>query len=234
MFSLNLFGGAVGLVMSTACVVSQAGAQPIPVADFSFEDAPASGFAVNPPGSPWDFSGGAGIVGQQFAFAAETVATEGAQLGFLQGAASVAQNIIDPALTPLNGQTLFLSFDAAGRVTNATDGLVSVNIYDVAGGNMQNVGIFTIPIGEVSDNPDLNGLRVLTKYEAEFVMPSFGDRFRIELSHTNPGGGDVSTVIDNVQLTTESAVPEPGSVSLAAGAICLLMRRRRNSGLTAA
>lgn len=202
----------------------------VAISDFSFEDAPANGFTSNPPTSPWDFSGGAGIVGQQSAFAAETVATDGSQLGYLQGTASVAQNVIDPALTPLNGETLFLSFDAAGRISNATNGVVTASIFDVGGGNGQSIGTFDIPIGTVSPNPALNGLRVLSRYEASFTMPNFGDRFRIQLSHSNPGGGDVSSIIDNIQLTTAStiAVPEPTSLSLLGlAAFGMVLRRKK-------
>ncbi|MEM7681260.1 MAG: dockerin type I domain-containing protein [Planctomycetota bacterium] len=202
---------ALPALAAVCFATASASAVSIPVGDFSFEDAPANGFDYNPndptPGqSAWDYAGGAnssGIVGQQFAFAEDTVSTDGSQLGFIQGGSSIAQNIIDPALVALNGQTLYLSFDAAGRITNPSDGEITVSISDTGGGNFQNVGTFVIPISEVSDNPALNGLRILSRYEASFTLPAFGDQFRIQFTQSVPGGGDVATLLDRVVLADE-------------------------------
>lgn len=236
-FSLRSLGRhfltAFLLICTLSFLSSSAWAANIPVGDFSFEDASANGFDPNPNDptagqSAWDYGGSAGIVGQQFAYAADTLASDGSQLAYLQGAINIAQNIVDSALLPLNGQTLFLSFDAAGRVGNATDGVVTLDIYDVGGGNQQTLGSIPIPIGEVSSNPALNGLRVLSRYEFPFTMPNFGNQFRIQLTHSTPGGGDVSTLIDRVMLTTESTmVPEPSSLIITTVGALLFMSRRK-------
>lgn len=226
---------AAAVVLAFAATASA-----VPVDNFSFEVPDTSTYLYNPDDSAanggWDFSGGSGVVQQQVAFAGDLtggyLATDGTQLGFLQGNAEIAQNLAQG--TSIGGAEYLIEFDAAGRTDNLTAGLggtpsageLSVVITDVGGGNAMTVLPFT-PILVGLEGADPAAPKDLYSFAVPFVNPvNFGGGgFRLRFLH-RPGvnGGDVSTIIDNVRVN--QVIPEPASLGLLGiGGLALLRRR---------
>lgn len=219
------FAIAVGSFLAHAVLMSSVWAIiiiDIPIADPGFESPVVVGFDYNPndptPGSSvWDFGAGqSGITSQDFAFADDYLSADGIQFGFLQGNSSIAQNIIDPSLGNFGGQTLYLTFDAAGRVTNTQNTDFLVRFYDINGGNelVSEAEAFSIPIGTID-----GANRSVTRYETSFVYPeSFagGSQLRIHFEQNAPAGLDLTTIIDSVRLsnTPISLLPQDPFVPL--------------------
>ena len=100
-------------------------------------ETPAQGsgaFAYDPTGSPWTFSGGAGVAGNQSAFTSGNPnAPQGSQVAFLQGVGSVNQSVSFAA------GSYFISFDAAQRGNQFSDQTFQVSVDGVVVGTFNNL-----------------------------------------------------------------------------------------------
>ena len=85
------------------------------VLDFGFEASTVATFKYNPAGSPWAFTGSAGLTGNGTAFTAgNPAAPQGGQVAFLQAKGSVTQSMT------LAAGTYVVSFSAAQRGNQAS------------------------------------------------------------------------------------------------------------------
>ena len=149
------------------------------LSDAGFESpAVGSGFQYRPVGTPWTFTGGAGVAGNGSGFTAGNPnAPEGTQVGFLQQTGSFSQ-----AVTGLAAGTYQLSFSAAQRANfQASRQDFRVLVDGVA------VGTFT---------PSGTGYSSLT---ATFTVAA--GSHTITFQGLDSAGGDNTAFIDNVQLT---------------------------------
>ncbi len=156
-----------------------------PVSDFSFESLAlaAGSFQYNPTGSPWTFSGNAGIESNGSAWSAAN-APDGTQAAFLQTGTSGAAGQISQTVT-LNPGIYSISFWAAQRPGYAVNP-IQVQV------DGQNVGS---PISPTSTS--------WGQYQTvSFTITSAGSH-TIALVSTTPNNGDNDSFIDEVSLSPE-------------------------------
>jgi hypothetical protein len=148
------------------------------LSDAGFESpAVGSGFQYRPVGTPWTFTGGAGVSGNGSGFtAANPNAPEGTQVGFLQGTGSFSQIV-----TGMAAGTHQLTFSAAQRANLVSHQDFRVLVDGVA------VGTFT-PAGTS-----------YTNLTANFTVGA--GAHTITFQGIDSAGGDNTAFIDNVRLT---------------------------------
>jgi RHS repeat-associated protein len=197
-------GGSGGLLIAPTITVG--GNTPSPAAQASLADAgfeapglPAGAFQFSPAGTPWTFSGGAGISAGGSGFTAlNAAAPGGGQVAFIQGSGSVNQTI------ELAAGTYVLTFEAAQRGDVPQAGQTIAVVVD---GN--NVSAIT-PIGSSYGGYSTAGFAVSSGLHV------------ITLSGLNPRGGDNTALVSDVAVQSESAgqTLDPGfdSPGLPAGA----------------
>jgi len=161
------------------------------IGDSSFEvpGLAASAFQYAPSGSPWQFSGSAGVSGNGSAFTAGNPnAPDGNQVAFLQGTGSMSQSIY------LNSGSYSLSFQAAQRA---------------AGGNKHYQEIQVLvdgaQVGLVTPASTNYGL---------YQTPSFtvtAGLHSIALVGLNPLGGDNTAFVDETAISPEANSINDGS-----------------------
>ena len=186
--------GGLTATSSTTVVVNSLGVIPT-VGDAGFEAIPVgNGYAYDPTGSAWAFSGtpgnGSGVSGNGSAFTSgNPPAPQGSQVAFLQGQATITQSVSGWA-----AGTYTLSFDAARR---GNFGSSMENFEVLVDGSV--VGSFT-PSG--------------TSYQpyttSTFTVPAGSNS--IEFLGLDSGGGDNTTFLDAVSVATSTppAVPAVG------------------------
>ncbi len=162
---------------------------PSPISDFSFESPAlaAGSYQYNPTGSPWTFTGNAGIESNGSAWGA-AYAPDGAQAAFLQTGTSGAAGQISQTVT-LNPGTYQISFWAAQRAGYAVNPIqVQVDGQNVGG-----------PITPTSTS--------WAQYQTvTFTITSAGPH-TITFVSTAPNSGDYDSFIDAVSIAETAPVP---------------------------
>jgi hypothetical protein len=168
------------------------------VVDSGFEGValPNAGFEYDPTGSPWAFSGGAGVSGNGTPFTAgNPAAPQGSQVVFLQQLASISQAVNFAA------GTYTLSFSAAQRGNGGGAQTLQV----LMDGNV--IGTFN----------NLGGTGYSTLTTNPFTVTA-GSHV-ITIQGTNANGGDNTAFIDQISIAqTTTGVTDPGFEQMALGA----------------
>jgi autotransporter-associated beta strand protein len=158
------------------------------ISDFGFEAPTNSGYAYNPSGAPWTFSGtspnGSGIVANGGGFSNPN-APEGTQAGFVQEYGTITQTI--SGFIP--GTNYTLSFFAAERSGNKQSWKVTIN--------GTTVGTF---------NPG-SSATAYTLYKASFTATAAAQT--IGFVGTDTAGGDNTVFIDDVQIGVTGLTVSP-------------------------
>ncbi len=166
------------------------------LADSGFEGVvlPGSGFEYDPTGSPWAFSGGAGVSGNGTAFTGgNPAAPQGSQVVFLQEQSSISQ-----AVTFAAG-TYTLSFSAAQR---GNDGGAQ-NLQVLVDGNV------------VSTFNNLSGTGYSTLTTAGFTVTAGSHVVTIQGTNAS---GDNTAFVDQVAITqVTTGLTDPGFEQLPLG-----------------
>jgi hypothetical protein len=167
------------------------------LADSGFEGVvlPASGFEYDPTGSPWAFSGGAGVSGNGTAFTGgNPAAPQGSQVVFLQEQGSISQ-----AVTFAAG-TYTISFSAAQRGN---------------GGGAQNLQVL-LDGNVVSTFNNLSGTGYSTLTTAGFTVTAGSHVITIQGTNAN---GDNTAFVDQIAITqVTTGLTDPGFEQLPLGA----------------
>jgi hypothetical protein len=189
----NLNGGDNTAFIDQVALTQQSSS----LADSGFEGVvmPGGGFEYDPSGSPWAFSGGAGISANGSGFTAlNPTAPQGGQVAFLQGVSSISQ-----AVTFAAG-TYTISLDAAQRAFGAGAQTLQVMVDGTVEGTFNN----------------LTGTGYDTVTTQGFALTA-GSHV-ITIQGTNLNGGDNTAFIDDIainQVTT--GVTDPGFEQLPLG-----------------
>ena len=159
------------------------------LSDPSFESAPLSpgyyGFAYNPTGTPWTFSGTSGVSINGSAFtAANSAAPGGKQVAFVQNQGTISQSVANWA-----AGNYAISFSAAQRAGYATQTFQVL----VDGAS---VGTFTP-----------SGTSYQTMATSSFAV-SAGSH-TIQIKGLDPTGGDATAFLDGVTITQAASVAAP-------------------------
>jgi hypothetical protein len=163
------------------------------IADNSFETpylGPA-GFAADPAGSDWSFSGGAGIAGQGSPFFS-TTPPDGTQAGFLQSYQS--QGSFSQTITDLTiGDTYDLTFwDAVRTGYPATE--------------------FTVSLGGTQIGDYIPGSYSFVSQTTDYIVATSTSETLVFQSITSLDGNDYDSVIDLVNINDLTpSTPEPGT-----------------------
>ena len=203
---------ALGLLLALAPFAAFAAPVGPTVADNSFESPTTASYTYGPTGSPWNYSGLAGVSANGGPFYTGS-APDGTQAAFLQsGSGSFGQ--ITQTLTGLtNGSTYTFSFYGAERSGFPADPI------DVTFGSTD-LGTFT---------PTSTGFVQFTT--GSFVANGTSGLLSFIGAVTNQS--DIDSAIDLVAINTVSnapsvGVPEPASMALlATGLIAVALRRKR-------
>ena len=167
------------------------------LADSGFEGVvlPSGGFEYDPTGSPWQFTGGAGVSGNGSAFTGGNPgAPQGGQVVFLQGTSGISQ-----AVTFAAG-TYTISFSAAQRGNGGGAQTLQV----LVDGNV--VGSFT----------NLAGTGYSTLTTGGFVVTA-GSHV-VTIQGTNANGGDNTALVDQVAISqVTTGATDPGFEQLPLG-----------------
>ena len=162
------------------------------LADGSFEtpEQPTKTFQYVPSGSPWQFSGGAGVTSNQSAFfgSANSVAPDGVQVAFIQGTGSMSQ------ATYLDAGTYSLSFQAAQRA-----GSYQAHYQEIA------ITVDGTPYGEVTPASTSYGLCQSLNFTVGAGVHT------ICLTGVNPQGGDNTAFVDEALISPLTDAINDGS-----------------------
>ena len=172
----NLYGGDSTVLIDQVAIAQQ----PAGLGDSGFEASvlPGNGFDYNPTGTPWAFTGPAGLAANFSGFTdANAPAPQGEQVAFIQGAGKVSQ-----AVTFAAG-TYVLSFNAAQRAN---------------WGNAQTIQVL-VDGDVVGEFKALAGATYATLTTNAFAVTAGSHTVTFE--GTNLNGGDSTLFIDQVALT---------------------------------
>jgi YD repeat-containing protein len=158
------------------------------VPDGGFEPPPVVGsgtfdsYSLDPTGTPWTFSGLAGIAGNGSGFTSgNPPAPEGVQVAFLQGVASFSQSVAGWA-----AGTYTITFDAAQRAGNASRQDVRVLVDGAI------VGTFTPP-----------GTGYIVYTTAAFTVTA--GSHTVTFQGLDSAGGDITAFIDDIRVAAAAA-----------------------------
>lgn len=192
---LNPQGGDNTALIDNVSIVNTADK----IADASFE-APgvaAKTYRYGPDGSPWRFAGAAVSSNGSTFTSANPNAPDGTQVGVLQGNSSISQSVY------LHAGNYAISFQAAQRATHQAGAQQIAVLVD----------------GTRVDTITPSGIQYGSYRTASFPITAAG-MHTVVFQGLNPSGGDSTAFLDNVSISTASAVNDgsfevPG---LAAGA----------------
>ncbi len=177
---LDPHGGDNTALIDQVSVVAAQANQP---ADPGFENplVGAYAFQYDPSGSPWTFSGDAGITGNGSGFTANNPnAPEGSQAAFIQMTGSASQ------LVTLSGGSYAISLDAAQRAIGSSNQTIEVLIDDAL-------------VGTITPSSINYSLHTT----ATFYEPA--GAHTIEILGLDPLGGDNTALVDAVSIITVQA-----------------------------
>ena len=159
------------------------------LSDPSFESAPLSpgyyGFAYDPTGTPWTFTGQSGVTGNGSAFnGANPNAPQGQQVAFVQNQGTISQSVANWAAG--NYAISFSTAQRAGYATQTFQVLVdgaSVGTFTPSGTSYQTMATSSFAVSAGSHTIQFKGL--------------------------DPTGGDATAFLDGVTITQAASVAAP-------------------------
>jgi hypothetical protein len=178
---------------NTALIDEVAIAAASSLGDGSFETPglAAKTFQYSPDGSPWQFSGDAGVSSNGSSFTrGNPVAPDGTQVAVLQCNGSISQPV------SMDAGTYGLSFEAAQRAGSANKHYQEINVL-----------IDGSSVGTVT--PSSSGYAL---YETSIFTVTAGTH-NVEFLGMNPLGGDNTAFIDEVTLTAASLISDSTSAA---------------------
>jgi hypothetical protein len=163
------------------------------VADAGFQMSPVgtgtSAYQYDPTGTPWTYSHGAGVAGNNSAFTSGNPdSPSGSQVAFLQETGSISQSV------NLAAGSYFVSFQAAQRGNFNQGGQAITVIVD------------NMPVGTVI-TPAASSY---ASYTTSTTFDVAAGMHTITLQGNNPPGGDNTAFVTNVMILAPPGVSDPG------------------------
>jgi hypothetical protein len=199
--NINSSTNQITRILECNVLIAEYGFQTPDATEFAtgFIDIDKTGYAFNYPDefiqSPWTFTDESGIACPPSSWECDSISPDpaGDQFAFLQGAATISQEMTGLAIGATCEISFFEATRTAGRSTPYYDGTNDLSV-------ILDEGLPTEIV--IYNNPSVANLKWGYRTTDQFVAAKTS--YTVTFKATSPRSGDSTTIIDGVQLTTHT------------------------------